>query len=193
MYAFFRGNIAMLGDNFTVLECGGVGYKIATTRRFLENAKPGQQIVLYTYLAVREDGMFLYGFPEEPEKEMFEKLIGISGIGPKVALSILSALSCAEVVSAVFAGDISAFSKVSGVGRKIAERIVLELKDKVDIGIALKHLGTETTASAEEEAVEALLSLGYPKAQAVTAVRNISSLADTAEEMVVLALKRLDR
>ncbi len=193
MYAFFRGGIAALGKDFAVIECAGVGYRIATTRRFLESAKVGRQAVLYTHLSVREDGMFLYGFPEEREKEMFQKLIGISGIGPKLALSVLSMLTCEEIASAVFAADASVFSKVAGVGRKIAERIVLELKDKMDIDVALgKTVAAGRAVSPEEEAVDALLSLGCQKAQAIAAVKAVSALADTAEELVVLALKRLD-
>ena len=194
MYAFFKGTLAATAENYAVVECGGIGYRIFAPRRFLDKVTVGGQVKLYTHLIVREDELSLYGFESESGKQMFERLIGISGIGPKAGLAILSQMSPDEVARAVFAGDTGAFSKVSGVGKKTAERIVLELKDKLDMGMAL---GGETTAgtsapTAQEEAAEALTSLGYQKAEAVAAVRSVAALADTAEELILLALKRLD-
>ena len=152
------------------------------------------RVKLYTHLIVREDELSLYGFESEAGKQMFERLIGISGIGPKAGLAILSQMNPDEVARAVFAGDTSAFSKVSGIGKKTAERIVLELKDKLDMSTALGSgaaVGV-SAPTAQEEAAEALTSLGYQKAEAVAAVRSVAALADTAEELILLALKRLD-
>lgn len=194
MYAFFKGELAGKGGNYAVVNCAGVGYKIFTGRGFLDQAKEGEEVTLYTHLVVREGELSLYGFPSMDEKGMFEKLINVSGVGPKVALSILSALSYTEVASAIFGADVSAFLKVPGVGRKTAERVVLELKDKVDASEALpKNALSQVRYSAANEAVEALQSLGYQKAEASQAVRAVCELADTAEDLILLALKRLDR
>lgn len=137
MYAFFKGTLAAAAENYAVVECGGIGYKIFAPRRFLDTAAVGGQVKLYTHLIVREDELSLYGFESEAGKQMFERLIGISGIGPKAGLAILSQMNPDEVARAVFAGDTSAFFKVSGIGKKTAERIVLELKDKLDMSTAL--------------------------------------------------------
>ncbi|MGI6664142.1 MAG: Holliday junction branch migration protein RuvA [Christensenellaceae bacterium] len=192
MYAFFKGTLAEAGENYAVVACGGVGYQLFTTHRFLHSQTIGEEVTLYSYLVVREGEMSLYGFPLKEEKEMFERLIGISGIGPKVALSILSFLTYQEVAAAIFAADASVFSRVNGVGKKTAERIVLELKDKVDI---TKTLGSDTVAglqaSATTEAIDALLSLGYQRNEAVQAIKDVQALADTAEDLILLALKRL--
>lgn len=194
MYAFFKGLLAGRGSNYAIINCMGVGYRIFAGRNFLDRAVLGEEVTLYTHLVVREGELSLYGFPSTEEKEMFEKLINVSGIGPKVALSILSALSYTEVASAIFAADISAFLKVSGVGRKTAERLVLELKDKIDASEALpKNAMSQLKYSAANEAAEALQTLGYQKAEAAEAVRAVCELADTAEDLILLALKRLDR
>ena len=195
MYAFFRGKIALLRENYVVVDSAGVGYKIFVTTRFLQQTVPGSEETLFTHLVVREDELSLYGFFSEQEKEMFERLVSISGIGPKVALAILSFFTHGEIASAVFASDASAFTKVSGVGKKTAERIVLELKDKVQVGEAFAG-GMGVAEDAEmpaNEAAQALVSLGYEKVDAVAAVQAVHALADTAEELIVLALKRLDR
>ena len=194
MYAFIKGTLAAAAENYAVIECGGIGYKVYAPRRFLEQAKLNAPAKLYTHLVVKEDELSLYGFETDSGREMFERLIGISGIGPKAGLSILSQMTPDEVARAIFAGDAKAFSKAPGIGKKTAERIVLELKDKMDIKSALQAEPgqMQTVSSALEEAAEALTSLGYQKAEAVAAVRGVASLADTAEELILLALKRLD-
>lgn len=102
MYAYIRGALALKGKDYVALECGGVGYKVFVTERFLQNAKLGEEAMLYTQLIVREEELSLYGFPSEAEKEMFEKLIGVSGVGPKAGKAILSEMTVAEIASAIF-------------------------------------------------------------------------------------------
>ncbi len=194
MYAFFKGTLYSAMENYAIVECGGIGYKIFVPRRFLNTAPVGEQVMLYTHLIVREAELSLYGFESEADKKMFERLIGISGIGPKAGLAILSQMNSDEVARAVFSGDTGAFSKVSGIGKKTSERIVLELKDKLDIGAAWGNAQntSDTPANALQEAAEALINLGYQKAEAAAAVRSVAALADSAEELVLLALRRLD-
>ncbi len=193
MYAYIRGVLALRGKDYVALECGGVGYKIFVTERFLQNAKPNEETMLYTQLIVREEELSLYGFPSEAEKEMFEKLIGVSGVGPKAGKAILSEMTVAEIASAIFSADSKAFSKVSGIGPKTAGRIVLELKDKIKAQDAIGAVNGEETPvnTAVSDAIAALVSLGYGKAEAAQAVSEVSALADTAEELILLAIKRI--
>lgn len=192
MYAFIRGKIALIGEQHLALDVSGVGYKISVTQRFLQQAKLGEEVVLYTHLIVREDDLSLYGFAAEQEKNMFERLIGISGVGPKAGMAILSSMTLNDIATAILSADARAFSKVNGIGPKTAGRIVLELKDKIDVSEAI---GGEILASAEStpvaEAMEALISLGYEKSEAVSAVSAVKDLADSAEDLTRMALKRL--
>lgn len=193
MYEFIRGKVAVIGENYLALEAGGIGYKIYGTQRFLQQAKEGRETTAYTYLVVREDELSLYGFKSMGERDMFLKLISVSGVGPKAGLAILSTLTTEEIARAVIAADQKAFSRVSGVGPKTAARIVLELKDKVEVGDAVMSGVLEEAggATAVSDAVEALIGLGYQKAEALSAVSAVRELADTTEELTLLALKRL--
>lgn len=193
MYAYFQGTLTAVTDTAAVVECSGIGYRIFAPKRFLESAPVGERVKLYTHLIVREDELSLYGFESEEGRMMFERLIGVSGVGPKVGLSILSLMQPSEVARAILAGDNGAFTKANGVGKKTAERILMELRDKLDPSEALAKnpVGGEAP-SAQQEAAEALVSLGYQKAEAVSAVHSVAALADTAEELILLALKRLD-
>ena len=192
MYAFIRGKIALIGEQHLALDVSGVGYKISVTQRFLQQAKLGEEVVLYTHLIVREDDLSLYGFAAEQEKNMFERLIGISGVGPKAGMAILSSMTLNDIATAILSADARAFSKVNGIGPKTAGRIVLELKDKIDVSEAG---GGGVLAPAEStpvaEAMEALISLGYEKSEAVSAVSAVKDLADSAEDLTRMALKRL--
>lgn len=198
MYSFIRGQIAYIEENAVDLDVNGVGYHINTTARVVEEAASSmEEMMLYTVLIVKEDEMTLYGFPTRQEKSMFEKLIAISGVGPKAAMSILSTMTVQDVATALLSQDTKAFSKVNGIGSKIAGRIVLELKDRVDL---VDALGGEPSApvtvangavTPETEAAEALMGLGYSRAEAVAAVAAVSALGDTAEELTLMALKRL--
>lgn len=192
MYAYFRGELAAKGKDYVALCCGGIGYKVFVTERFLQNAKLGEETILYTHLVVREEELSLYGFPDEAEKEMFEKLITVSGVGPKAGKAILSEMTVSEIASAIFSADSKAFSKVSGIGPKTAGRIALELKDKVNVQDAIGGAESEAVAStAVSDAIAALVSLGYGKAEAAAAVADVAMLADTAEELILLAIKRM--
>ena len=192
MYAYLRGTLAVRGRDFVALDCGGVGYKIFVTEGYLQACKIGEEATLYTHLVVREEELSLYGFSSEAEKEMFEKLIGVSGVGPKAGRAILSEMPAREVAAAIFSADARAFSKVSGIGPKTAGKIVLELKDKIKAQAVVLSKEEDTAVNtAVGDAIAALVSLGYAKAEATSAVSDVSSLADTAEELILLAIQRI--
>ena len=128
MYAFIQGTVEDIEQDRVSVNCGGVGYEILTTNTAIGKCAVGQAAKFYTYLAVREDALTLYGFLQKDEKEMFLRLIGVSGVGPKVGLSILSTMSAREAAIAIVSGDDKALAKVPGIGKKTAQRLVLELK-----------------------------------------------------------------
>ena len=192
MYEFIRGRIAVIGTDYAAIDAGGVGYKIYTTQRYLSAAVLHTEETLYTHLAVREDDMSLYGFPTAEERSMFLRLIAISGIGPKAALAILSVMTPSDIASAVMAGDSKAFSRAPGVGAKTATRIIMELKEKIDVSDIVPNITAEGISDKITDAIEALTSLGYQRTDAAAAVNAVKDLADTAEEITVLALKRMN-
>ncbi len=193
MYAYISGKAAQICANHVVIDAGGIGYLVYTNSFSAGSFSVGGEAKLYTHLIVREDELTLYGFATPEEKTMFEKLISISGIGPKVALSILSTLKVADIAAAAVSANAAAFETVSGVGKKTAQRLVLELKEKVEISDAVGAVLDGGITNAVEEAATALINLGYQRAEAVTAVSAVKNLGDTAEELVLLALKRISR
>lgn len=168
MYYSVRGNVIHLGQNIAVVECGGVGYKCQTTINTLKNLKLNAEAKLYTYLNVREDAMELFGFYTEEELSAFKTLIGVSGVGPKVGIAILSVLSPQQIALAIASDDLKSITMAPGVGKKLAQRIVLELKDKFKINTNSEGVikGAKTTAAVGNipKAIEALSVLGYTAA-----------------------------
>lgn len=189
MISLLRGPIIEIGNRFCVIDLHGVGYKVYTTEDTLHTLKIGTEITLWTYLAVREDALDLYGFTSPKEKGFFELLISISGIGPKGALNILSLVSVDTLTSSIRSGSVAHLVKVSGIGRKTAEKIVLELKDKLG--------GIETTAemsagmSSDMDAIEALRALGYDADEAREALKKIDPKIEDTGKKVKAALKML--
>ena len=179
MYAFISGILCSAEGNAVVVENGGIGYRIFVSSSALSKLPAlGKAVKLYTYFNVREDAMELYGFLTQEEKDMYELLISISGVGPKVGLAILSVLEPNAFIHAVISGDAKAVAKAPGVGPKLAQRIILELKDKFK-GYAL---------SADVSLAEALCALGYTPAEANRAV---AGLEGTVEQIVNQGLKNL--
>jgi len=167
MYYSLRGNIIYMGPNVAVVECAGVGYKCQTTINTLKNLKLNKEAKLYTHLGVREDAMELFGFYTEEELNTYKTLIGVSGVGPKVGLAILSVLTPQQISIAIASEDLKAITMAPGVGKKLAQRIVLELKDKFKIaGENASAVNASAGAVAVvngnvPKAVEALTVLGY--------------------------------
>ncbi len=192
MYRYIKGEVTEKGDSFIVLENGGIGYKIYTSA--ITMAALSGEATVYTYLHVREDIFDLYGFADKDELSMFQLLLGVSGVGPKAALSILSVVDAYNAQVAVITGDAKVFTKASGVGAKMAQRIVLELKDKLK-GAEFLPKGAEIRlpeTDAQDEAVSALMVLGYSQNDARRAVSEVDQSLDT-EEIIKLALGRLMR
>ena len=193
------GELTYIGDQFLVVECGGVGLKCFTSVATAANAgRIGDQIRLYTYLSVKEDALDLYGFKTENELRAFKLLISVSGVGPKAAVSILSEMSADKLSLAVAAGDTKAITRANGVGKKIAERIVLELKDKM-AGVTLSSSESSVSAAASVaedspagEAVAALVALGFSKSDAAAAVGAMDSSLP-ADEMIRQGLRQLSK
>lgn len=185
-----RGTADFLGGDFLVVSVGGVSFKVFLSRGDLEVAKDllGQSISLFSFLRVKEDGLDLYGFFEKDGLVFFELLNSVSGIGPKSALAILGVSNLNELKAAIAEGRIDLLTKVSGVGAKTAERIVLELRDKI------KSMGTEGTVKKMEEdndIVSALVGLGYSKDQVIGALKNVSQDKSGLEDRLKEALKIL--
>ncbi|MBI5577300.1 MAG: Holliday junction branch migration protein RuvA [Deltaproteobacteria bacterium] len=200
MIDHLRGRIAGGGKDFVVVECAGIGFRVhvsAATRK--ELPPEGESCLVRTHLHFREGGGDLYGFSSEAERELFLAIVGVSGVGPKSAISVLSVMGVSGVLAACAREDAVAFTRVPGIGKKLAQRIALELPDrlkKVAVEFASMGLGEgEAPPSApESEAVQALVSLGFPRAEAqaaVSAVRRESGSEGTAEILIRESLKRL--
>ncbi len=194
MYAHIEGAIAEKTADGVVVDAGGVGYELLCGANTLAACpQAGERVKLYTYLSVREDAMELFGFYTREEKRMFLRLIGVSGIGPKTALGVLSALSVRDLSLALVTGDALALARAPGIGKKTAQRLVLELKDKVSneelTGAGMPANANKALNNAESEAVEALMSLGYPASEAAKAVARVSGQSDKSDELLRLALK----
>ena len=184
MIGYLKGSVIHQDLKSIILDVGGVGYKIYTNTAYLEGK--GKNIELWTYLAVRETALDLYGFGTKEELEFFELLISVSGIGPKSAMGILTVATLPNLRHAISTGDISHLTKVSGIGKKNAEKIVIELKDKLE-GLSLDM---SQTVSGDVDALEALKSLGYGEREAREALKKVTDSKDAGEK-VKKALKLL--
>lgn len=198
MYAYIQGLLTEKEPDAVVVEAGGVGYRILAGSRTLAALPPaGSTVRVYTFHHVREDAHLLYGFLGRDEKEMFRRIIAVSGIGPKLAMSILSGMTPAELAIAVVTEDARAISRVNGVGKKTAERLILELREKIGTGELIQENRTAPSAAqpagAAQEAIQALMALGYTSTEAARAVSRLPETCATVEEIVVHALRQMDR
>ena len=196
MIASIRGSFLDQGKDWVTVEVGGVGFEVlVSTRTLARMPAAGKEVRLYTHMVVRQDALTLFGFETADEKAMFLKLIAVSGVGPKVALNVLSGMSTSELAIALVSEDARAISRIPGIGKKTAERLILELKEKVD-SKALKDASPEIAqgvgdAGLAQEAVRALMALGYSSVEASRAVGRAGSAA-SVEEMIMMALRGLD-
>jgi Holliday junction DNA helicase RuvA len=197
MIATLRGKITELGNRYAVVEVNGIGYKVFVTDDAVHTLKIGTEISFWTHMAVREDAQDLYGFTSKKERDFFQLLITVSGIGPKSALNILSMVSGETLSGAIRAGSVAHLVKVSGIGKKTAEKIVLELKDKMG-GFTGGESGEMTAGmSSDMDAIEALKALGYEADEAREALKKIPAALSGKETdtgaKVKAALKELGR
>ena len=206
MFYYISGKLAHLDQSFAVVDAGGVGYKLTISQNTYNGMPPHltvsepPTVKLFTYMAVREDGIELFGFGSEDELSSFKMLISVSGIGPKAAISILSHLTPQKLAIAILQDDKKTISKANGIGPKTAARVVLELKDKlkkenVYVGDEAEVESIAAVAqsnSALEDAQKALMVLGYSKSEAISALSGVDQSLDT-DDMIRLALKKLMR
>ena len=202
MIAYIKGEFAEILEDRVILEAGSMGYNIFMPMSSVDTAlHTGDEVKIYTYLNVREDAMQLYGFLTKDDLNTFKLLLGVNGIGPKAALGILSGLSADELRFAVLADDVKTISKAPGIGKKTAQKLILELKDKMNLQEAFE-LKTEHVQAAGEsaadisdikkEAVEALTALGYSAADALRAVKGTEITEDmNVEDLLKKALKNM--
>ena len=210
MFYYIKGTLTHLESGIAVLDVGGVGYKLTVSGTTYDAMPPNRSVkepptvLLYTYMAVREDGIELFGFATETELASFKLLISVSGVGPKAAMSILSLLSPEKFALAVCTEDKKTIAKANGIGPKTAARIVLELKDK----LMKEHVGEDLSVLSEtgsavnsvgggrgklSEATDALIVLGYSKAEALNVLKDINTDAMELEEIIRASLKKLMR
>ena len=207
MFYYINGKLAHLDPTFAVIDAGGIGYKLTisgTTHAAMPHHLTTQEppdVKLYTYMAVREDGIELFGFMTEDELSYFKLLITVSGVGPKAAISILSEMTPAKLAIAICSDDKKAISRANGIGPKTAARIILELKDKLkgqsfidtEGSITAEELTTSTPSGKKKDAEDALTVLGYSRSEAAAALRTINTDALEVDEIIRQALKKLIR
>ena len=201
MISYIRGELAAVEEQKAIVDVGGIGFGIFMSNQALALLpQPGNEVKIYTYFSVREDAMQLFGFLTRDDLEIFRLVIGVSGIGPKGGLNILSAMSPDELRFAVMSGDAKAISAAPGIGKKTAEKLIVELKDKINIEDVLDHAAHGEDAAPEKhsagegiqsEAVQALVALGYGSTESMRAVKKASQDCTTAEELLKEALKFL--
>ncbi|MBC5735854.1 MULTISPECIES: Holliday junction branch migration protein RuvA [Oscillospiraceae] len=199
MFYYVKGPVAHVAPYLAVIDCGGVGYACHTTNNTLSYLKKGETAKLFTHLNVREDVMELYGFATENELNCFRLLIGVSGVGPKAALSILSATTPEGLAMSIITGDEKSLTVAQGIGKKIAQRIILELKDKLAKGQISasggeSYGGTGVTVIPQNKASEAaaaLAVLGYSQAEVAVALKGVDVESLELEEIIRHALKRM--
>jgi holliday junction DNA helicase RuvA len=185
MIGHLEGTVLKVSGGSAIVSCGGVGYKVAATKETLARLKPNGTASLWTHLAVREDALDLYGFGSEEDMNFFGLLLTVSGIGPKSALAILDIASVEALRSAISAGNAGYLTNFSGIGKKTAEKIIIELRDKV--GEA--RVGSAAEISDDEEALEAMKSLGYSVHEAREALRKVPPEIKKSSERLRAALK----
>ncbi len=204
MFYYLMGELAYKDLSTCVIDCSGVGYKLTISQITSENLAShlGKKVKLFTYLAVREDGLELFGFGSDEERSCFNMLTSVSGVGPKAAMSILSVMTPERLAMAICGEDIKSISKAPGVGSKTAARIVLELKDKISKEVSIPNSVTHNSGSVASpsrigsknlsEATEALTVLGYDKNTIINALKDVDPNMDVGE-IIRVALKKLSR
>ena len=198
MIGFLRGKVSRIAADMCFLDVSGVGYRVFASSTTLAALEMGKEQQLFTHLAVREDAMLLYGFTTQEEYDVFQSLISVSGIGPKAALGIMSTLTVAQLAMAVQSKDVKRLTQAPGIGKKSAERLILELKDRLaglvseqeeDVRGIKPSVVLAENASAREEAILALASFGYSREEVTTVLQKVEEDAST-EELIRLFLKQ---
>lgn len=193
MFEYIDGVVSILGDDYIVLENNGIGFRINTSKNSIANIRnKGEKQRIYTQLIVKEEGIFLYGFTTKEELDLFKLLLTVSKIGPKAGLSLLSTLKPKDLKLSILSNDSTFLSKAPGIGKKTAERIILELKDKIDDNIDIEEgLQSNIENNNINEVYNALISLGYNRSEIRMALADINVTELSTEDIIKIALKKI--
>ena len=201
MIAYLRGKVLTQTSETAIVDVGGIGYEVYCSGGAFRKINVGEYVELHTYLQVKEDGMTLFGFADQKEKELFLKLTSVSGVGPKLGIAVLTGLSAEELTQVIFSADVKRLSSVKGLGKKTAEKIVLELHGKISAAEIMSASGEDFMANeapmssmklsrADEEAVSALMGLGFTRTESTQAVKKARELgAISVEDVIMKALQ----
>lgn len=201
MIAYLRGKVLTQTSETAIVDVGGIGYEVYCSGGAFRKINVGEYVELHTYLQVKEDGMTLFGFADQKEKELFLKLTSVSGVGPKLGIAVLTGLSAEELTQVIFSADVKRLSSVKGLGKKTAEKIVLELHGKISAAEVMSASGEDFMANeapmssmklsrADEEAVSALMGLGFTRTESTQAVKKARELgAVSVEDVIMKALQ----
>lgn len=197
MIAYLKGNILSAADGVVVIENNGIGYEVTCSASVYQKLVTDKKGEVYTYLSVREDGVALFGFENMEEKNMFLKLISVSGVGPKMGITILSGMKLSDLAVKIATQDVKGLSAVKGLGKKTAERIILELREKITADVStdaaiVKEVKEYVPDKEGEDAIIALMSLGFTKAECVSAVKEAKEKGmNTIEELIAYSIKNI--
>lgn len=196
MFQYIKGNLEFVGEDYIVIDNHDIGYKIYTSHLSISELKAkGEKVKVYTQIMIRDEDITIYGFSTREELKMFQLLMTVTSVGAKVALGILSSVPLGKLVGVILSEDIQGLTKAQGVGKKTAQRIILELKDKVDPSMAVFELSfiptPQMAGDDADEAVNALVALGYGKTEALTAVSEAKTVSVNVEDMIKKALRLL--
>jgi len=192
MISYIKGKITYKSESFIIVECHDIGYKITVSALTLTKLHELEEIKIYTFMNVKEDNISLFGFLTQQEQHLFHKLLSVSGIGPKGAMAFLSEMTPEDIIIAILSEDIKTLSKTPGVGKKTAQRLILELKDKVKPEEIVQQTPQQYT-SEKWEAIEALISLGYSRSEAMQSVNACYKEGLSVEEILKLSFKKLTK
>ena len=191
MIGSLRGKLTFKQAPAVIIECNGVGYDVETPMStFFELPAVGDELFLFTHLLVREDAQILYGFATDTERKLFRTVLKVRGIGAKIGLAILSSMSVAGFNRCIEYEDVAALSKIPGIGRKTAERLIIEMRDRIDKSVATDPGGLRTEQGAKSEAVDALVALGYRPAEVTRLIGKLDIDGQSAEDIIRLALRQ---
>lgn len=193
MIGYIKGILAHKQEGMVIVECGGVGYELFVSNNTLgELPYNGEECKLFSFLHVKEDGICLYGFATMEEKDLFNKIISVSGIGPKGAIGLLSGMNLAQLSNAIATSDVAQLSKIKGLGKKTAERLCLELKDKIGV-VGVFDEGEISNTGAINDAIEVLVSLGISKNEATVLTKRVAKADMSVEDIISNCLQQMGR
>lgn len=193
LYEYIKGKVVDIREDYVILENGGIGYRIYTSRTSLMDLELDKMATMYTYLSVREEGISLYGFSSEEELNMFCNLILVSKIGPKGALNILSTLTPQQIINAIHNNEVDLLCAAPGIGKKTANRIILELKDRIPKDLALERTNVQKEDDHVQLAIDGVMTLGYTRGEVYSIIKQLDISSMDTEQIIREVLKRLSK